>query len=262
MLVKKLTLRDIGRTYCCMAEASVNETWKDSLPQSRKWFKQNLRKHVEGYHLLDGEKVAGHIYFAPSQSAIAPFQMEPDVAYIYCTEMMHEYIRKGYGKMMFNHAKSDLTSRGFKGILVDASDFEGHMHHSHFTKQGFRVLEEHPPFKILYFPLLKKSVEVKPLKFNYTPSHGKVEVTLFKNSFCPVGVYMHNLIKHVAKTFGDKVKIVEIPTTLKTVRKYGTTDPLINGKIKLFGPASTEDIRKAIQEEINEFSYSVKPSST
>jgi hypothetical protein len=79
-----------------------------------------------------------------------------------------------------------------------------------------------------------------------------VEVTLFKNFFCPVSGYMHHLIKKVARSFGDKVKIVEIEPTLETVRKHGTTDPLINGKLKLLGPASEQDVKKAIQEEIDQ----------
>jgi hypothetical protein len=37
------------------------------------------------------------------------------------------------------------------------------------------------------------------------------------------------------------------------VRRYGTAEPLINGKVKLIGPASEEDVKKAIQEEINQF---------
>jgi hypothetical protein len=77
-------------------------------------------------------------------------------------------------------------------------------------------------------------------------------VTLFKNFFCPVSVYMHNLVKKVAQGFGDKVKIVEIETTPETVRRYGTADPLINGKIKMWGPASAEEVEKAIQEELRE----------
>ena len=64
---------------------------------------------------------------------------------------------------------------------------------------------------------------------------------------------MYNLTKTVAQGFGGKVKIVEIEATLETIRKYGTTDPLINGKIKMFGPTSEADVKKAIQEEIDNF---------
>jgi hypothetical protein len=253
MQVKKVTLRDVGGTYCCMGETPAGAHWVDFLPQSRKWFKQNLRKHVDGYHLLDGERVVGHIYFAPSEKAIAPFEMEPNVAFVYCTEMLRDFMRKGYGRMMFDYAKNDLRGRGFKGILVDASELEGYMHHSHFTKQGFKVIEEHPPFRLMYFPLLKEKVEAKSLKLNYQPSKDKVELTLFKHSFCPVAVNMYSLVKTVARSFGEKVRVVEIEPTVKTVRQYGTTDPLINGKVKVLGPASEQDVRKAIQEEVDQF---------
>jgi len=254
MHVRKVALKDVGASYCCMSEIRSGVSWAEHLPESRKWFKENLGKHVEGYHILDGDKVVGHIYYASSENALVPFETEPKVAFIYCTEMLRDYTRKGYGKMMFDYAKSDLKKQGFKGILVDATDFQEYMHHSHFAKQGFKMIKEHNSmFKLMYFPLSKEKVEVKLLGLNYKPSKDKVEITLFKQFFCPVSAYMYHLIKKIAKSFGDKVKIVEITPTLETVRKYGITDPLINGKVKLFGPASEQDVRKAIQEEIDQF---------
>jgi len=254
MQVKKVASRDVEASYCCMSETPPRVSWAEFLPESRKWFKQNLGKHVEGYHILDDGKVVGHIYYASSENALVPFETEPKVAFIYCTEMLHDYMRKGYGKMMFDYAKNDLKKRGFKGILVDATDFQEYMHYSHFVKQGFKVVKEHKPFKLMYFPLLKDKVDIKMFELSYKPSKDKVEVTLFKSFFCPVSVCMYHLIKKVAKSFGDKVKIVEIEPTLETVRKYGTyVDTLINGKPKLLGPASEQDVRKAIQEEVDQF---------
>jgi len=238
-----------------MSELPPGVSWAESLPKSREWFKANLGKHVEGYHLLDDGKVVGHIYYETSEKALIPYEMEPKIAYIYCTEMLHDYMHKGYGKMMLNHAKEDLKKQGFKGMLVDATDFKEYMHYEHFLKQGFKTIKEHDPFKLMYFPLTKESVHVKILELNYQPSRDKVEVTLFNNFFCPVGTYMYHLIKKVAQSFGDKVKIVEIEATLETVRRYGTSDPLINGKLKLLGPASEEDVRKAIQEEIDQLKH-------
>jgi len=252
MQVKKVTLDDLDATYCCMSEVSPGVSWAEALPDSRKWFKTNIAKHVEGYHLVDGDKVVGHIYYEASEKALVPYEIEPRVACIYCTEMLHDYMHKRYGKMMFDYVKDDLKKQGFKGIIVDATDFKEYMHYEHFLKQGFKVIKEHGPFKMMYFPLTKKNINVKPLELNYTPSRDKVEVTLFNNFFCPVGAYMYHLMKKVAQSFGDKVKIVEIEATLETVRRYGTMEPLINGKIKIFGPASEEDVKKAIQEEINQ----------
>ena len=255
MQVKKVTLDDLDATYCCMSEVPLGVSWAEALPDSKKWFKTNIGKHVEGYHLIDGDKVVGHIYYETSEKAMVPYEIEPRVACIYCTEMLHDYMHKRYGKMMFDYVKDDLKKQGFEGIIVDATDFKEYMYYEQFLKQGFKVVKEHGPFKMMYFPLTKKNINVKPLELNYTPSRDKVEVTLFNNFFCPVGAYMYHLIKKVAQSFGDKVKIVEIEATFETVRGYGTTDPLINGKNKIFGPASEEDVKKAIQEEINQVKH-------
>jgi len=255
MKVKKVTLGDLEATYCCMSDVPPGVSWAEALPESREWFQTNIGRHVEGYHLLDDARVVGHIYYETSERALLPYEIEPRVACIYCTEMLRDYMQKGYGRKMFDYAKNDLKKQGFKGILVDATDVKEFMHYEHFLKQGFKVIKEHGPFKLMYFPLSKESINVKPLELNYKPSRDKVEVTLFNNFFCPVGAYMYHLIKKVAQSFGDKVKIVEIEATLETARRYGTTDTLINGKIKIFGPASEEDVKKAIQEEIDQFKH-------
>jgi len=255
MKVKRVTLDDLDATYCCMSETPPGVSWAEAVPESRKWFKANLGKHVEGYHLLDGNRVVGHVYYATSEKVVLPIEAEPKVAFIYCTEMLRDYMRKGHGKIMFDFVKADLKKQGFEGILVDASDIKEYMYYEHFLKQGFKIIKEHPPFKLMYYPLAKDSVKVKLLKLNYKPSRDKVEVTLFKNFVCPVGAHMYHLMKKAAKSFSDKVKVVEIEATLETVRKYGATDPLINGKVKILGPASEDDVKKAIQEEINQFKH-------
>lgn len=251
MQVKRVTLDDIDSTYCCASE--LRPEWAEPLLESQAWFRANLGKHVEGYHILDGEKVIGHIYYASSENALVPYEIEPRVACIYCTEMLKEYMNKGYGTMMFDYAKADLKLRGFKGIMVAATEFKEFMNYELFQKQGFRIILEHLPSKVMYFPLNRESIAVKALPLNYSSSKTKVEVTLFKHFFCAVSPYMYHLIKSVTQSFGNKVKLVEIEATPETVRKYGTTAPLINGKIKLFGPTREDEVRKAIQEEIDNF---------
>ena len=253
MHVKKITASDLDKTYCCIKEMPPGATWANGLPESRTWLRKNLGKYVEGYHLLDDDEVVGHIYYASSEKALIPYEIEPGVACIYCSEMLRDYAHKGHGRMMFDYMKNDLKKRGFKGIMVPATEIKEFMHYKQFEKQGFKTIMEHSLFKIMYFPLTKQTIKVKPISLNYKPSKEKVEVTLFGNFFCPVGSHMYHLVKETAQSFGDKIKIVEIEATLETIKKYGTTDPLINGKIKIFGPTSEADVKKAIQEEIDEF---------
>jgi len=256
LLVKRVTLADLSSTYCCMKETPPGVTWADYVPRSREWFGASLGKYVDGYHLLDDDRVVGFVYWATSENAMVPYETEEKVACIYCTEVLRDYLHKGHGRLMFDFMKSDLKKQGFKGILVDASDFKEWMHYELFLKQGFRVVREHAPFKLMYFPLAKEAVNVRLIDLSYKPSKDRVEVTLFSNFACPVGPSMYDLVKKVAQSFGDKVRLVEIPGTFDSIRKYGTSDPLINGKLKLFGPASEETARKAIQEEIDQFSRS------
>ncbi|MCJ7424920.1 GNAT family N-acetyltransferase [Candidatus Bathyarchaeota archaeon] len=253
MRASKITLGDLNKTYCCICETPLGAKWAKSLPESRKWLANNLGKHVEGYHLVDDGRVVGHIYYAMSDEALVPYEVEPRVAIVYCTEMLHDYMHKGYGKLMFDYMKEDLKKQGVKGIVVPSTTFKEFMHYEFFLKQGLKVIMEHAPFKVMYYPLNKQNISIKRIDLNYKPSKEKVEVTLFNNLFCPVGAYMHSLVKRVAKTFGDKVKIVEIEATLETIRKYGTSDPLINGKIKMWGPTSEAEVGKAIQEEVDSF---------
>jgi len=253
MEVKKVTSNDLNSIYCCMTEIPPGASWPQSLPESKKWFRSNLGKNIEGYHLLDGNRVVGHIYWEASEKALIPYKIESKIAYIYCTELLHDYMHKGYGKIMFEYMKDDLKKHRYKGIMVDATNIKEFMYYEHFAKHGFKIIKEHGPFRLMYFPLLKQAVEAEPLKLSYKPSGNKLEVTLFTNFFCPVGAYMYHLFKKVAQGFGNEVKIIEIEATPETMKKYGTTELLINGKIKIFGPASEKDVQKAIQEEIEQF---------
>ena len=70
---------------------------------------------------------------------------------------------------------------------------------------------------------------------------------------------MYHLMKRVAQSSGDKVKTVEIEATPATMRRYGITDSLINGKIKISCPASEEDVKKTIQEEIDQLDVAMEP---
>ncbi len=251
MQVKKISSSDLESTYCCIPAESP---FAEGLPESKEWLSVNIGEHVEGYHLLDGDEAVGHIYYGMSEKALLPYEIESRIACIYCTYLLRDYLHKGYGRMMFDHMKNDLESQSIKGILVPATEFKEWMHFELFLKQGFKIIREHSPYKVMYFPLTKNDINLKVLDLNYTPSKEKVEVTLFKSSFCPVSPFMYNRIKKITQSFGDKVKLTEMDGTLENMKRYGTLEPLINGKIKLYGPASEEDIMKAIEEEIFELS--------
>ena len=57
-------LRDPGEAagpYPCATE-SPRPFWADGLELPRKWFAENLGRHVEGFHVEEDGEVIGHIY--------------------------------------------------------------------------------------------------------------------------------------------------------------------------------------------------------
>jgi hypothetical protein len=112
MFIKKVTINDIDTTYCCMNKNPPGVSWADALLESRTWFKTNLGTHVEGYHLLTDDQVVGHIYYAPAEKALLPYEIESNVACIYCTELLPEFMNQGYGTMMFDYVNYPLLKLG------------------------------------------------------------------------------------------------------------------------------------------------------
>jgi N-acetylglutamate synthase-like GNAT family acetyltransferase len=151
--VKKVDSGDLKSIYCCIPAGSP---FAGGLPESKEWFKTNLDEYVEGYHLLDGDKIVGHIYYALSEKALHPYEIESKVACIYCTYLLHDYLNKGLGRMMFDYMKRDLKNQSIKGLMVPATEFKEWMHYELFLKQDFQIIKENSPYKIMYFPSQKE----------------------------------------------------------------------------------------------------------
>lgn len=227
--------------------------WANGVSLCREWFAENLGKYVEGVHLEDEEgNVIGHIYWASSSDALVPYEIEDGVAYIYCDWVQRRYRGQGGMHLLFQEWLGFLRSQGYKGILVDGTEFEGYMHYQHFIKRGFHVLRESGGSKLLYYPLTQPSVMVKPITTRVT-TEGKaeVEVLIIGSRFCPVGASAVLALRRVAQEFGERVTIKEIPSSREVIAQYGVADGIfINGKAKFFGPVQETRIRQAIAEEL------------
>ncbi|MEA3350447.1 MAG: GNAT family N-acetyltransferase, partial [Chloroflexota bacterium] len=115
---------DAQNAYCCMTE--VPTPWPQALCQCREWLAANLGKYVEGYHLrLSTGEVIGHLYFAMSEQALFPYELESDVGILYCDWVQQNYQGMGFGKRLFDTFVDDMRQEGAKGILVEATDLEG-----------------------------------------------------------------------------------------------------------------------------------------
>jgi predicted GNAT family acetyltransferase len=235
----------------CMVE--VPTPWPEALQACRAWIAQSLGTLVEGLHLQDDVgNVIGHVYYASSERALIPCQVEDQVAIIYCEWIQRRHQGKGYARLLSEALVRRLDDGGYKGILVAATDDEQHMCYTHFVGRGFRPLRQAGPMRLMYRPLRQESVDVQPLELRIAPKRGHpIEIIVFTGGFCPYEASTSLLTLQVAREFGDRVVLREIAVTIENVRAYGAADGVfINGRRTLPGGASEEAIRQAIHDAL------------
>jgi len=237
--------------YPCATESPQN-FWADGLPLSRDWFAENLGEHVEAFHLHDDHgEVVGHIYWAPSNRALVPYDIEDGVACIYCEWVQRGHRGEGGMHMLFEEFVDYLHRRGFKGILVDATTIEGYMHQRHFLKRGFKILREIGDGKLLYYPISQESVWVEPLQPHVTrEGTAPVDILVIGSHFCPVGASAVLSLRKVAAELDGLVHVREVDAGRNVIEHYGVADGIyINGKAAFFGPVNEATVRETIRKE-------------
>lgn len=256
---KVCTPEDVRHTYPCATE-SPPPFWADGLSLARAWFSENLGKHIEGFHLEDEPgSVIGHIYWAPGERALAPYEIEDGVAYIYCEWVQRSYRGQGGMHLLFQGLVECLRSQGYKGILVRGTEFESYMHYQHFLKRGFHIISGSDGGKLLYYPLSRASVTVRPITGRVPGKAGvEVEILVIGSHFCPVGASAVLAVRKVARELGERVRLEEVPASRDAVARYGVAHGIfINGKVKLVGPVGENQVRQAIEEELSQGRYPV-----
>jgi len=240
---------EAAQAYPCITEDS---RWAAGLPLSREWFAQNLGEHVWAWHAEEDGKVVGHIYWAPAERDLVPYRVEDGAAFLYCEWVQGPYQGRGIMRALFSAFVEGLRAEGYKGIVVDVTEYPNYMHYSHFAKRGFRVLREGEGWKLMYLPLFQATVEVEPLEV-HIPRFGTapVEIVILGSRFCPVGAWTVLEVRKVASEFPGEVELREIPASSENLARYGRADGIfINGKEPFIGPTSEEAIRTAIREAL------------
>lgn len=242
---------DAQKSFCCMTE--VPTPWPDALCLCRDWVSQNLGQYVEGYHLqLESGEVIGHLYYAPSERALFPYEMETNLVVLYCEWVQQQYQKQGLGRHLFTAFADDMRQSGAKGILVEGSDIEGQMHFHHYLARGFEIVSETGHRKLLYLPLTQPRVSVQPMEPRIHPRYGTpVEILILNSYMCPHDVSTMMLLRQVSREFGDQISLREVSITPDSLREFGVARGFfINGRQKLSGGETEEAIRQAIAEEL------------
>ncbi len=251
-IVKRLEgTEDTQKAYCCMME--VPTPWPQALCQCRDWITDNLGRHVEGYHLeLESGEVVGHLYYALSEQALFPYEVEAGFAVLYCDWVQTRYQGKGLGKRLFDIFISDMREEEIKGVLVEGTDSEGQMHFEHYMKRGFKQIYTRDRSVLMYLPISEDEVEARPMMGRIHPRKGvPVDIQIINGYMCPYDVSTQIVLRQVAGEFGDQVVVKDTWLTPETLREFGVAKGIfINGRQKLSGAETEEAIRQAILEEI------------
>ena len=252
IIVKRLhSAEDARLAFPCMCE--VPTPWPKALEECRAWIGQNLGRHVEGYHLYDPSgSVVGQLYYAPSEHALVPYEIEPGMAVMYCEWVQRRQQGKGLGRQLFTTFKEDAQSAGCKGIVVEGTDREEQMPYQRYLARGFKIIHETDDRKLLYLPLRQAKVRALPLQPRIPSRRGiPVEILILTGYLCPFETPTRLLLLEVAREFGDRVLVRQEPLTKETLRRYGAASGIfINGRPKLAGATSEDAIRQAIMEEL------------
>jgi len=242
---------DAQQSYCCMTE--VPTPWPEALCLCRGWVAENLGRYVEGYHaqMPDGQ-VIGHLYYAPSDCALFPYEIEPGVAAMYCEWVQRRHQGQGIGRRLFEAFVADMRSANCKGIVVEGTDLEGQMDYRHYLTRGFQVMHEAEHRRLLYLPLAQPSISARPLRAGIVPRKSvPVEILILSGYMCPLDVSTQVLLLEVIREFGDQVRWRSERLSPETLRRYGVANGIfINGHQKLTGAATEQAIRQAIIEEL------------
>jgi GNAT superfamily N-acetyltransferase len=251
-VVKRLQREDEALdAFCCMSE--VPSPWPEALRVCRVWASQNLGRHVEGYHVQDNDGTSvGQLYFAPSERALVPYQIEPGVAVMYCEWVQRRYQKRGLGRLLFGAFEADMRDQGCKGVVVEGTDREEQMFFEHYLARGFEIIHDAGRRKLLFLPLSQAQIDARPLQPRIPARRGvPVEILILSGYLCPFETSTQVLLLEVAQEFGDKVVVRQEPLNPETLRRYGVADGIfINGRPGLTGGATEEAIRQAIIEAL------------
>ena len=242
---------DAQQTYCCMTE--VPTPWPQALCQCQEWVARHLGHSVEGYHLrLESGEVIGHLYYALSENALIPYEVEAGVGVMYCEWVQQRYQHQGLGQRLFGAFVDEMRQQDAKGILVEGTDLNEQMHVRHYQKRGFEVVHQSGHQKLLYLPLTQAQVSIRPLQPRIQARRRiPVEILIVRGYMCPFEIATLVLLQAVSHEFGDRVNVCQVELTPETLAEYGVARGIfINGRLKLGGAETEESVRQAILEEL------------
>lgn len=131
------------------------------------------------------------------------------------------------------------------------------MRASWFKRHGYKVVDKDGMMRLLWKPF---NEQAKPPLFmkqkkNPEPGSGKVNVTIFRNGWCPAHNITNERARRASAEFAGNIDIQEYETFDRDiVKEWGIFDSLfIEGKeVRTGPPPSFKKIRKKIEKRVRQ----------
>ena len=97
--------------------------------------------------------VVGHVYYAPLEASRYPIAAEGRQAFLFCPWVSAPLRGRGIGRRLFAALRADAESRGYGGILTEATALPIFLHEDAYPHFGFRELAREGEMRLYHLPL-------------------------------------------------------------------------------------------------------------
>lgn len=240
--------------FCCLEEWS--EDIKEAGDHKEKWYNQMKDKGLKvKFAQDDNGTIGGMIQYLPIEYSM----FEGKGLYVVLCIWVHghkqgrgDFRHKGMGKALIQAAEQDCRELGADGLVTWGLIIPTFMRASWFKRQGYKVVDKNGLMRLLWKPFHEQAIPPKFIRPLKTPIKGtdKVNVSVFRNGWCPAMNMTYERTKRAIKDFEGKIEFLEYDTTNREVMKeWGFTDALfIDGKeVRTGPPPSYKKIRNKIE---------------
>lgn len=243
--------------FCCLEE------WSDELKEAgdykEQWYRRMKDKGVRVKFALDDKDViGGMIHYIPIEHSM----IEGEHLYVVLCIWVHGYQKgrgnfqkSGMGTALLKAAEEDCRQLGSNGLVTWGLLIPVFMRASWFKKHGYRVVDKNGIMRLMWKPFNEQAIPPRFMKPKKKPGKGdgKVNVTIFRNGWCPAQNLAYERARRASVNFQEKINFQEYDTVDRDiVREWGITDGLfIDGKeVRTGPPPSYERIRKKIERRV------------
>jgi len=243
--------------FCCL------EDWSDEMKEAgdhkQHWYECMKDKGARVKLAVDDNgTVGGMIQYVPVEYSMFSGK---DLYVVLCIwvhgykEGRGDFRKRGMGTALLKAAEEDCMQLGTGGLVTWGLLIPVFMRASWFKKHGYKAVAREGMMQLLWKPFRENVVPPKFKKPVKLPGKGedKVNISLFRNGWCPAANMSYERALRAAAEFEGKVEIKEYDTKDAAImEEWGIFDGLyIEGKEVPTGPPVTyEKAKRKIEKNV------------